>query len=117
MLNSREEIYSILNKLNVPVDYNYPAVNHIDEEYPRISYTIADIEDFDYRDGKPTSCNISFTVQVFEKRVNGELKEIFTDVFNIMKEYGYKKTYFDNYFDVEDKLFISTYRFIKNFTY
>lgn len=112
MIDNRAEIYKILSSVSDNVDYRYP-MNMLDNNYPKVCYYISNASDTAYEDNKATMCTIDATVQVYEKNINGEIVEIHHDIDTAMRASGFKKIYYDNYFDTDDKTHLHTMRFSK----
>lgn len=115
-MDTREDVFNILCKTGISVEYRYPETL-LDNNFPKICYYISDITDSDYADNKATSCVSEATIQIYTKQVNGKIKEIHHEVMSLLKENGYKKIFFDDYYDAEDKYTIYTLRYSKKFLY
>ena len=116
MIDSRAEIYDLLTTLGYDVEYFYPE-NVIGNNFPKISYYLSNSTEVDYREGKPEYSENEITVQVWEKKINGTMTEIFTQVDELLKANDYKRIYFDTVFDTETKIFNHTMRYLKIFKY
>lgn len=116
MIDNRAEVYGILSKLDAEVTYRYPD-NLLDKKYPKICYYTSNSTDIEYQDNKATGCKVETTVQIFEKNIDGILREIHTETDEIMKANSFYTTYYDNYYDAEDKTHIHTIRYEKKYSY
>lgn len=118
MIDNRAEVYSILKNVDtsVEVEFRYPS-NLLDQNYPKICYFMSNSMDREYQDNEAKANLFETTVQVYEKPVNGYLKEIHLDVDYDMRKNGYKRVYYDSYYDTEDRVYIYTLRYTKLIIY
>lgn len=116
MIDNRAEIYQLLHSITEEVSYRYPE-DLLDNKYPKVCYYVSNHTDKDYQDNKASSVLIEYTIQIYEKNVNGELIEIHSEIDDAIKGAGYMRIYFDNYFDTEDKVNIYTLKYAKKLSY
>lgn len=112
MVDNREEVFNILCSVSDNVDYRYPQ-NILDNNFPKVCFFISGVNDTGYHDNKATMTTVDVTVQVYEKEIHGELIEIHGDIDKAMRNADFKKVYYDNYFDTDDKTHLHTMRFSK----
>lgn len=111
-MDNREEVYSILSSTAENVDYRYPQ-DLLDDNYPKVCYFTSNITDTAYEDNKSTMTTVDTTIQIYEKMVDGELVEIHNEVIEAMRQAGFKLTFYDNFYDTNDKTHLHTARFTK----
>ena len=112
MIDNRAEIYAVLSTVAENVDYRYP-VDMLDNNYTKVCYFISNVNDTAYEDNVATMCTVDATVQVYEKNIEGDIVEIHADIDKAMRQAGFKKIYYDNFYDTDDKTHLHTMRFSK----
>lgn len=111
-MDNRAEVYSVLTSVIDSVDYRYP-VSLLDDDFPKVCYYTSNTSDAGYVDNFASMVEIETTVQIYEKNIEGDMVEIHEEVINAMRQAGFKKIYFDNYYDTDDKTHLYTVRFSK----
>lgn len=115
MINNNAEVYKILSEIapteQYAIDFNEDTV------YPCISFAMKGNDDVYFADGKPRAVVYEVEIETYQKRINGEMKEIHFDVANAMKREGYKQIFYDYIFDDEQRIFNHILRFEKTIEY
>lgn len=116
MIDNRENLYLLLKDIT-PYTFHCNVDDYKNTNYPKITYQIKGNYDIDYRDGEPTTNVGEYVVQVYEKVIQGNLKEVHKEVIAKLKENGYVKIFFDYFRDTEEDVHIYTFRFRKTNNY
>lgn len=115
MINNNAEVYEILSKIapteQYAIDFNDDTV------YPCISFAMKGNDDVYFADGKPRGNVYEVEVEVYQKRIDGNIEEIHFEVSKAMKDSGYKQIFYDYIFDDEQRIFNHILRFEKTIEY
>lgn len=116
MIDNREDLYLLLKSIT-PHTFHVSVDDYKNANYPKITYQIKNNYDADFRDGEPTTNISEYVVQVYEKIIQGNLKEVHKEVIDKLKGEGYVKIFFDYFRDPEEGVHIYTFRFRKTNQY
>ena len=93
------------------IDFNDDTV------YPCISFAMKGNDDVYFADGKPRAVVYEVEVEVYQKRIDGNIEEIHFEVSKAMKDRGYKQIFYDYIFNDEIRIFNHILRFEKTLEY
>lgn len=115
MINNNAEVYKILSKL-APVK-QYAIDMNEDTVFPCMSFSMKDCSDIYYADGQARASIYEVEIEIYQKRINGNLTEIQFEVVKAMKDNGYRKVFYDYIYDEDNNIFNHILRFEKTLLY